>query len=642
MAGNCEGKTAMPGKSVLSLFCLCFVLLASPTIAEKADSSQQQDWVSLFDGKSLTGWKASEREGTFSVKDGMIVVDGKRSHLFYVGEVENADFKDFEFKADVMTMPGANSGIYFHTEYQQTGWPAKGYESQVNNTHSDTQKTGGLYATVRVNPAPAQDKQWFTHHIIVRGKHVIVKIDGNTVVDYVEPDDVSFPDWPGRKLSSGTFALQGHDPGSIVYYKNIVVKPLPSGPQWIELFNGKDLAGWKQLNGTAKYEARDGVIVGTTVRGSPNSFLCTEKNYSDFILELEFKVDPTLNSGVQIRSNSFKEYKNGRVHGYQVEIDPSERAWTAGIYDEARRGWLNDLKGNEPARKAFKQNQWNHIRVEAVGDSIKTWLNGIAAADLMDSMTASGFIGLQVHSSKKEKPQQVRWRNIRIKDLSGGCESIKVAVVTAGHGFNGEEFFGMFDSFGDIKYTHLPQEDHSETFEDISGWPYDVVVLYNMSQEISPKRQRNFINLLNKGMGLVALHHSIAAFQEWTEYRKVIGARYFLSDVVENGITYKRSTYKHDVTFTVNVEDKSHPITRSLGDFSINDETYKGYLVDQDNLLLLSTDEPSNSESVCWTRKYGNSKVVYIQLGHGLEAYNNENYRTLVANAIKWSADRLN
>ncbi|MHC4502438.1 MAG: 3-keto-disaccharide hydrolase [Planctomycetota bacterium] len=158
-------------------------------------------------------------------------------------------------------------------------------------------------------------------------------------------------------------------------------------------------------------------VVGTTVKRTPNSFLCTKKHYSDFILELEFKVDPKLNSGVQIRSNSMQSYKNGRVHGYQVEIDPSKRAWSAGIYDEGRRGWLNNLKENEPARKAFKQREWNRFHIEAIGDSIKTWLNGVPAADLKDSMTASGFIGLQVHGCKTAGIE-VKWRNIRIKDLS--------------------------------------------------------------------------------------------------------------------------------------------------------------------------------------------------------------------------------
>jgi hypothetical protein len=187
----------------------------------------------------------------------------------------------------------------------------------------------------------------------------------------------------------------------------------------VPLLDGKTLAGWKQLGGKAKYTVEDGAIVGTSVPNTSNSFLCTEKHYSDFILELEFKVDPGLNSGVQVRSNSLKEYRNGQVHGYQVEIDPSPRAYSGGIYDEGRRGWLQDLKNNEAARKAFKQNEWNKFRIECLRDSIKTWLNGVPAADLKDSMTKSGFIGLQVHGvGKKEEPLHVRWRNIRLKDLS--------------------------------------------------------------------------------------------------------------------------------------------------------------------------------------------------------------------------------
>ncbi len=190
--------------------------------------------------------------------------------------------------------------------------------------------------------------------------------------------------------------------------------------KWEALFDGKSLNGWIQRGGEAYYRVEDGVIVGTTVQDTPNSFLCTEKVYCNFILELDFKVDPGLNSGVQIRSKSLKEYKNGQVHGYQVEIDPSERAWSGGIYDEGRRGWLYGLKDNEVARGAFKKEQWNHFRIEAIGDSIKTWLNGVPAADLTDSMTPSGFIALQVHSTEGKKPLQVRWRNIRIQDL--GCD----------------------------------------------------------------------------------------------------------------------------------------------------------------------------------------------------------------------------
>lgn len=197
---------------------------------------------------------------------------------------------------------------------------------------------------------------------------------------------------------------------------------------WQDLFDGKTLKGWIQKGGKAKYAIEDGVIVGSTVLNTPNSFLCTEKNYGDFILELEFKVDPKMNSGIQIRSECFDQPKTvrdgakeikipaGRVHGYQVEIDPSKRAWTAGIYDEGRRGWLNDLKNNPAAQKAFRQGEWNKVRVEAKGDSIKTWLNGVPAADLKDGLTRTGFIALQVHGSK-EANVPVRWRNIRIQEF---------------------------------------------------------------------------------------------------------------------------------------------------------------------------------------------------------------------------------
>jgi hypothetical protein len=200
---------------------------------------------------------------------------------------------------------------------------------------------------------------------------------------------------------------------------------------WVKLFNGKDLTGWVQRGGKAKYRVEEGEIVGSSVPKTPNSFLCTKKDYGNFILELEFKVDPQLNSGVQIRSQyvaegetvksagkTIKGGKGGRVFGYQVEIDPSKRAFTGGIYDEGRRGWLYDLKKNEAARKAFRQKEWNKFRIECKGDSIKTWLNGVAAADLKDSVTPRGFIGLQVHGvGKRTEPLEVRFRNIRIQEL---------------------------------------------------------------------------------------------------------------------------------------------------------------------------------------------------------------------------------
>ena len=184
-------------------------------------------WIKLFDGKTLNGWRASEKPGTFSVKDGMIVVHGERSHLYYAGTVQNADFKNFELMAKVKTEPGSNSGIYFHTAFQEDGWPAKGYETQINNSNSDWKRTSSIYDVVNVKEVPAQDNKWFTQHIIVRDKHVIVKTNGKVIVDYTEPDNVERPEWPGRKISHGTFCLQGHDPKSVVYYKDIKVKPLP-------------------------------------------------------------------------------------------------------------------------------------------------------------------------------------------------------------------------------------------------------------------------------------------------------------------------------------------------------------------------------------------------------------------------------
>ncbi len=187
--------------------------------------------------------------------------------------------------------------------------------------------------------------------------------------------------------------------------------------QWQSLFNGKDLAGWKQLNGKARYEVKNGAIVGTSVLGEPNSFLATDKDYGDFILELEFKVGSTLNSGVQFRSLSQPDYMKGRVHGYQFEIDPSPRAWTGGIYDEARRGWLYQGSLNGSGKNPFKQNEWNKARIECIGNSIRTWVNGQPVAHVIDDLTARGFIALQVHSigNKNDEGKQISWRKIRIQ-----------------------------------------------------------------------------------------------------------------------------------------------------------------------------------------------------------------------------------
>ena len=202
---------------------------------------------------------------------------------------------------------------------------------------------------------------------------------------------------------------------SIALFTSCQQEPKDDTP-WVTLFDGESLNGWTQIGGEAKYTVEDNAIVGITVHNTPNSLLTTDKDYGDFILELDYKVDPSMNSGIQIRSNSLPHYKDGRVHGYQIEIDPSERAWSAGIYDEARRGWLNPMTDNPDAQKAFKQNEWNHYRIEAIGDTLKTWINDVPAAYLIDDKTSQGFIALQVHSISDEQKDgtDIIWKNIKI------------------------------------------------------------------------------------------------------------------------------------------------------------------------------------------------------------------------------------
>ena len=210
-------RTTLTGvfAALLLGFCLSF------TSRPKADG-----WVSIFDGKTLTGWKAAENPATFSVQDGAIVVAGPRAHLFYEGPVNNHNFKNFEWKAQVKTMPGSNSGMFVHTAYQETGWPSKGYEIQVNQTHTDWRKTGSVYGLQDVKEVFVKDDEWYTEHIIVQGKKVIIKINDKVINDYTEADSVSQGS-SGKKLGSGTIALQGHDPKSKVLFKDIMIKVLP-------------------------------------------------------------------------------------------------------------------------------------------------------------------------------------------------------------------------------------------------------------------------------------------------------------------------------------------------------------------------------------------------------------------------------
>lgn len=188
-------------------------------------SAAEEGFTDLFDGKTYTGWKINESPESWSIKNGAFVAKGGRSHLFYVGD--DKPFVNFELKVDVMTEPNSNGGIYFHTKFQESGWPKYGFEAQVNNTYkSDPRKTGSLYQVVDVHEAAAKDNEWYTETVIVKGKHVTIKVNDKIVVDYNEPKGAQPGDDFTRVLDKGTFALQAHDPGSTVHFKNIRVKRL--------------------------------------------------------------------------------------------------------------------------------------------------------------------------------------------------------------------------------------------------------------------------------------------------------------------------------------------------------------------------------------------------------------------------------
>ncbi len=205
-------------------FFICTLMLVA-ALNVSAKDKVEKGFKPLWNGKDFTDWKkATENEATFSIKDGAIVANGPRAHLYYVGKLANHDFKDFELKVDCMTLPNSNGGIYFHTAYQATNWPDKGFEVQVNNSHTDWRRTGGLYAVADQKEKLAEDGKWFTEHIVVKGDSVKIYVDGKLSSEWTQPAGFELPNMKGRKLGTGTFALQGHDPKSTVMYKNIRVK----------------------------------------------------------------------------------------------------------------------------------------------------------------------------------------------------------------------------------------------------------------------------------------------------------------------------------------------------------------------------------------------------------------------------------
>ncbi|MBC8472487.1 MAG: DUF1080 domain-containing protein, partial [Planctomycetes bacterium] len=464
---------------------------------------------------------------------------------------------------------------------------------------------------------------------------------------------------------------------------------LAADADWENLFDGKTFNGWVQRNGKAKYTIQDGMIVGTTVLNTPNSFLCTEKNYTDFILELEFFVEPDMNSGIQIRSHSFEHFKDYRVHGYQVEIDPgtgsykknprnlladgkpapetAPRSWSGGIYDEARRGWLNNLTKNPAARQAFRQNQWNHYRIEAIGDRIRTWVNGVPAADLRDDMTSTGFIALQVHGSK-QADKSIKWRNIRIQDISRANKKILKALIVDGqnnHDWKGTtpvlkrllEETGMFTV--DVA-TSPAKGQPMDSFRPI--FPrYDVVVANYTGDEWPKQTQNTLVEYMENGGGLVIFHAADNAFPKWQEWNEMIAVggwggrneksgpmvRYRDGKVVFDNSPGAGGTHGPQHEFQVVMRDRLHAITAGLPEkwMHAKDELYSKLRGPAKNMKILATAyaDPAKKgtgehEPVLFTIQYGKGRVFHTVLGHGPEQLSSVGFIVTFLRGTEWAA----
>lgn len=221
------------------------------------------------------------------------------------------------------------------------------------------------------------------------------------------------------------------------------------------------------------------------------------------------------------------------------------------------------------------------------------------------------------------------------------AQPLRAVVMTGGHSFDEAEFPKLFEGHEGIEFTIAPQADHSELFEDISDWSYDVIVIYAMTDHISPKRRLNFLSLLERGVGVVGLHHVVTGFPNWPEYRKIIGAKYLREVTTIDGAPHGPSSYKHDIDFNVRIADPDHPITRGLADFQVFDETYKNCFFEPDNRPLLTTDHPTSDPVIGWTRTWRNARICTLQPGHGPTVFTQPGYRELVARAVRWTAGSL-
>ena len=224
-------------------------------------------------------------------------------------------------------------------------------------------------------------------------------------------------------------------------------------------------------------------------------------------------------------------------------------------------------------------------------------------------------------------------------DNPAPARKINIVLITGGHGFEKQPFLAVFDAMEGVTYTHVEEKVGGEAFDNIDDWKYDVIVIYNFNRKISDKQAANFIKLLDKGVGLVVLHHAIAAYNDWPEYRKILGARYYLKDETDaDGTVHKRCTYKHDVDIKEHVSDPKCPVAAGLTDFTIHDETYKGYTVDPQVKVFLTTDEPTSNKEIGWTNTYRKANVCYLELGHDSKAYASKDLQKLYIQAIKWAA----
>jgi hypothetical protein len=295
----------------------------------------------------------------------------------------------------------------------------------------------------------------------------------------------------------------------------------------------------------------------------------------------------------------------------------------------------------------------NHVLLtteEPSSDKIIGWTKTYRNSNVCYLQSGHDQVAYQNPIFRTEVSRAIRWVAKRLPETgraepapaartvyAAPAKKPNVVVVTGGHDFEQKPFLAVFEANSAITFTHVADKD-GQLFEDTANFPYDVILLYNYGQKISEKRQKNLLALLDKGVGLVVMHHAVAAYPNWPGWAKLLGARYYLSDVEENGVKHPRSQYKHGVDIKVHVEDASHPITQGVSDFVIHDETYKGYTVDPKVKMLLTTEDPLNNKSIAWVAPHDKTHVCYIQLGHDSKAYATKEFQKLTAQAIAWAA----